>query len=492
VTNSRALTLYIQLHRARRRSLLASSAIGAGLIATVGITVLNDGGFDTASQSLFVALAGVALLAACALDGRALLSATRSRVALALAALAALSIASAAWTLDERVAALQAGLAIGGYAAVFVTAGALARRIGPWWFSGAVAALALIEAILGLHAVASHSLPYAERIGGVWRPGGSFEYSPALAVLQLGALPTLCSLASRRSPAIAGAAGAWAVLAGAVLGLSASRLGMAMAAALLVGMILRPPAGSSQRSPAIATAGIVALGALVAPSVLGEHDGLRAAAPGWQGLIRLAGLALVCGVAWPLGRQARALRNRILLASAACGVGLVLVLVLVMAPRAHTAERTAHGASRHTSALASHPAEFLHGRGGEWEAALQTWSEHPAFGAGAGAYFAASVRHQGSAPTLYAHDLPLELAAELGVAGLLLCVLLYTSTAAIVWRSVKGPAFWLLAPITVAFLVSNIVDWTWHLAGLGAVWAAAAGALQADGERRPRRLREVP
>jgi hypothetical protein len=105
-------------------------------------------------------------------------------------------------------------------------------------------------------------------------------------------------------------------------------------------------------------------------------------------------------------------------------------------------------------------------------------------GAGAGAYYVASVRHQGAAPTLYAHDLPLELAAELGVLGVLLALAMYASSAVIIVRALDTAGLWLLAPTVVAFMASNLLDWTWHLAGLGAVWAAVAGGLAAATARR--------
>jgi O-antigen ligase len=99
-------------------------------------------------------------------------------------------------------------------------------------------------------------------------------------------------------------------------------------------------------------------------------------------------------------------------------------------------------------------------------------------GAGADAYYIASLPHHGAATTRYAHDLPLELAAELGVLGLLLGLALYASAAWTISRATNSSALWLLAPAAVAFLASNLVDWTWHLAGLGALWAAAIGGLE--------------
>ena len=38
-------------------------------------------------------------------------------------------------------------------------------------------------------------------------------------------------------------------------------------------------------------------------------------------------------------------------------------------------------------------------------------------------------------------------------------------------------AAWLLGPFVAYFLLDNLVDWSWHLAGLTAIFAAAAGAL---------------
>jgi O-antigen ligase len=114
-----------------------------------------------------------------------------------------------------------------------------------------------------------------------------------------------------------------------------------------------------------------------------------------------------------------------------------------------------------------------------WEAALDTWLDRPVVGAGAGAYYEASVSHQGAKPSRFAHNLPLELAAELGVLGLLLGISLYATAADLFRRADRAPELWLLGPAVGAFLVANLFDWPWHLAGLGAVWAAAAGGLMA-------------
>ena len=308
--------------------------------------------------------------------------------------------------------------------AVFVAATTLARRTGPWPFAVAIAILALVEGIIGLNAVATHTLPDAERIAGAWRPGGTFEYPPALAILQVGALPVLCGLLGRRSRLLAVGAGAALTLAGAVLALSQSRLAIALAAVLLATLVLRRRARRPARMAVVATIALVVAGALLAPTILGAHAG-----------------------------------------PAARGRG------VAAAPTAsrRLAARPGHAITRNS--------DWLHGRGHEWDAALQTWLDRPLLGAGVGAYYTASISHQGSAPSRYAHNLPLELAAELGILGLLLSIALYASTAWSISRALHTPALWLLAPMAIAFLASNLLDWTWHLAGLGALWAAASGAL---------------
>jgi O-antigen ligase len=124
---------------------------------------------------------------------------------------------------------------------------------------------------------------------------------------------------------------------------------------------------------------------------------------------------------------------------------------------------------------------FLHGREETWEAAVETFLDRPLLGAGADAFLVASARHQEGAAIDFAHDLPLEFAAELGIAGLGLALALYAFTALLAWRSRSTLAGWLFGPAAVAFLVANLLDWPWHLAGEGAIWALACGALAGTG-----------
>jgi O-antigen ligase len=123
-------------------------------------------------------------------------------------------------------------------------------------------------------------------------------------------------------------------------------------------------------------------------------------------------------------------------------------------------------------------AGFLHGRTDTWAAALETFADRPVLGTGADAFLAGSARHQDGQTIRFAHDLPLELLVELGLAGLLLALALYATTAATIWQGRRSVRIvWLLGPAAAVFPVTSLVDWQWHLAGAGAVWALAIGGL---------------
>jgi O-antigen ligase len=355
--------------------------------AAVLVTSLDGGGFTSSSQKILIVLAGVTVLVA----GPEILSSVRSPLVLVLVAIGALSVVSAAWTIGNSTSAARWGLVILSYA---VLAGA-GERFGAWQIAIGIALLAAVEAVLGLRAAAAHALPDAERIAGSWRPGGSYQYPPALGLLQVMALPILLSTKGRARLLAAPCA----ILAGAVLGTADSRVDLALAALVLViGVALKP-----RRATAAA---------LIAAAALAGHLTIGADPPG------------------------RSLTTR---------------------PHA----------------------DLVHGRFREWRAALETWFDRPVLGAGAAAYYQASAKHQGSDPILFAHDLPLELAAELGTLGLLLGLALYAAAADALRRARARPALWLLGPAVSAFLIANLVDWPWHLAGLGAAWAVAAGGLLA-------------
>jgi O-antigen ligase len=380
------------------------------LALAVGEAVLWDGGFSASSRVAFGALALIALAVA---PTRGPL---REPVVLVLLGLAVLGALSALWTVGFAADGVRWGLVTAGYAAiVVVAAGVRAEAI-----AAAICVLAFVSGAVGLVAMAAHSGPFADHVHGAWRPGGTLEYSPALGLLQVSALPGL--LTGLRRPRLRLPAALGLAVALAVLGLGGSRVGPVLAALVLLVALAK---GGGSKS--------------------GEHvAGIR---PTPRGVAFIAAVLLLAG------------------ATAAVAVQ-------------PGASREPHGG-------------FWHGRLHTWRAAAETVADRPLAGSGADAFLAASARHQREGPVRFAHDLPLELAAELGALGAMLALALYATAAAAVWRARRSPAGWLLGPAVLAFLAAGLVDWPWHLAGSGAVWAAALGGVVAASAppvslRRPR------
>ncbi|MGN6275467.1 MAG: O-antigen ligase family protein [Solirubrobacterales bacterium] len=121
-----------------------------------------------------------------------------------------------------------------------------------------------------------------------------------------------------------------------------------------------------------------------------------------------------------------------------------------------------------------------------WRVAIDAWKEEPVLGHGAGTYRYSwdRLRHIKVA-SLNAHSLYLQTFAELGAIGGVLvlglvAVLLWTGFAA--WRDASGTRRELHAALfaaALAFAVGAAIDWFWEIAGLGAVFFLASGALVA-------------
>jgi hypothetical protein len=126
-----------------------------------------------------------------------------------------------------------------------------------------------------------------------------------------------------------------------------------------------------------------------------------------------------------------------------------------------------------------------------WRVAWRVYEDHPALGAGAGAYSRSWLRERPvPQPVQDAHSLYLETLAELGPIGLvLLLVALATPFAAP--RSWWTPVA--LAPYA-AFLAHAAQDWDWELPAVtvAALACAAAPITSLDGVRVPRALAVVP
>jgi len=462
-------------------------ALGLPLLAAIAVTALADGGFSVRGQGLFVALCGAAVAWLAAATPRAEARRWRATPALVLLALGALACASAAWTIAAPADALRWGLVIVGYGALVAAGAFLAARLGPWPFAIGVCVLAGGEAVVGLIAVARRELPEAERIGGAWQAGGTFQYAPALAALQLMALPAALRRMRDARPWAAVAGAISAALAAAALGVSGSAFALAAGAALLAVAVAWPRVALGGHHPtalahghrptALAAAALLVLTALAAYAVAGRYAPPDALGGDVARLVGLAASVVAAAALWlPLRALARATTGAVgatrprarrpLLALTAASLVVAAVLA-TLAPGG-------------TARVGVEPsAGFGHGRPHEWSAAARTWLDRPLLGAGATAYLPASRSHQGAGASLFAHDLPLEQAAELGVVGLLLALALYAACGAALWRARGSPALWLAGPAVVVFLAQNLIDWTWHLPALAGAWAVALGTVVA-------------
>jgi hypothetical protein len=428
------------------------------------------GGFPAAARALFALLAGCALLATLLQDRDATLRAARSPVVLCLGAIAVLSAASVLWTVGETAGAVRYGLVVAGYGALATSAAVISQELpGRTWLLATIAALAGASGLIGLIAAGAQEYSFGDRVGGSWEAGGLFEYGPANAMLQVAALPILLAAMAGDSRRLAVAAAAGAAIAGAVIGLSDSLYAqLAGLAVMALAVIYADRALGRRRIVALVAVVLIGASALGAHLVAGRYyppcelggDGARLGA--------LAAILVVACAAWAL------VRSR-LLAERASLLGPVCVLVAATALAAGGALADPEGACQARTEGVEPYAGLLHGRIALWEAAADAARDHPVLGGGADTYGIVSAPYQEGDHLLYAHNLPLELWTELGVAGAIAAVALYAALAALLLRARHSRVLWLIGPAVAGFALANLVDFPWHLAGAGAIWALALG-----------------
>ena len=460
------------------------------VIAAVVVPLATGGGFSSSSRLAFAALAALALLLAVATRPAGALDAATRPLVLTLLAVAALTTISAAWTIGEPELALRWGLVIAGYAAIAVAVGSLADAPHKTMqLVAAICLVAFVSALIGLWGVVIRDEPSAYRITGEWRPAGPFEYPTALGYLQLAVALPLLRLMTTARPILAGV-GAFALsAAGIVLALSGSRVLIVLALAIAVAAIAAPAFGGARRRIVAGAVAIAAAGAVIAALALGTYavpfdTGFETGRLAWL-IVALAPAAMWLPLRARLDSRTRARRG----AQSASDTRRLLRIVVALAGAVVIVALIASASEEPSGSAVEPSGGFAAGRADQWDAAIDVFTEHPLAGAGAEAYYPASAALQGPAPVLYAHSLPLEMTAELGLLGLGLAMLLIVVVFRDAWRArLTDPAL-LLGPAAAGFILLNLVDWSWHLAAAGAVWAAAAGiCATAVSERR----RQVP
>jgi hypothetical protein len=456
--------------------------VAAGLTAlAVGLATFDDGGYSAGSRIRFAIVALLAAAAACACAPSRARRLATSPVLLVLLALGVIGAVSTAWTVGSAGDAWRWGLVTGAFAAVGFAAAVLVAEVRDAELAaGVIAVVAVGMSVIGLVAAAVTDAPLAHYAGEQWRPASTFQYSPALALLIVSALPPLIAALCRAARAWQQVlAGAGASIAGAALVLAESRTQLAFAVIVAAAALIWPERlVRAPRSMVAAALALIAAAGLAAYAVAG---GFIPETPRPDGTGRLLGLAAVVAagaLAWPLVRAGLRRGGPAALLVAALLAAGVVATVAKPVPRVAAAgivgQESVSGAVKRDHTVRT---RLLHGRLDIWREALDSFADRPLHGGGADAYWFASADHQEGRTVFYAHSLPLELAAELGIAGLLLALALYAAAGRALWRARAGPAVWLLGPAAAAFLAANLVDWPWHLAGSGAVWALALGAI---------------
>ena len=428
--------------------------LAAALTAAVAVTTAWRGGYTDAGRGLVVVLAALALGIAVWQRPDAVARAWRAGPVLVLAALAVVGAISVAWTVGPRGEALRWALVLIALAGLAAAAAALADAETVAWI---LLLVAVAVAVIGMVGTVASAGRISLDICGTRRPAGPFEYPPALALACVSALPC-------------------AVVGGARAGVRWRRLGCAAAGWLLVFTVL---VSGSRLEVALAGAALAATAAL-APT----GDGPTAAV---ATLVAIAGGASALIVGGELGNDP----TWVVLASVVAGLAVVLVLSVVSGRGRRgwwTAAVCLLGAVAIVSASAAERvggcgyADLTHGRTGIWKAAVRTARERPVVGFGLESFAVASRRQQlreRPIPVRYAHNLPLEAWVELGVVGLALILALFATVVRTTLRARRGIGV-LLGPAAIAFLVANLLDWQWHLAGSAAAFAIAVGGLIAS------------
>jgi hypothetical protein len=441
----------------------------AGLLLLVAVAagVLGQGAYYTPVQryvGVLVAVAAVLTLAAWPLTR----SDARLPPVIPAGALAAWAVLDAALH-GVPAAGVRPALLLLGVVAVLLACRRLAQGDRDALLIG-VTGIGLVVALAGWLGVAGRAGSWAWQAQGVWRASSTLSYpNAAAAVLAPVALVVLARLVEvpRSLPLVLAATG---LLAG--LAATMSRAGaLALAVGLLVLAGLRGPRTTARAAVGPCAGALLALGCLL-PS-------MPATSPPRPGLA-LVGLAAGLGLAVLVARLERWSAIALVLGAAAVG-GLVALLVV----GGGGAVQTVAGARLN---LASPD------RGGALRAALRVVAAHPLTGAGPGQ---ADLRWKGPDGGMeffaFAHNEYAQVAAELGVVGLVLLAVLLVALARLLWNArATGPAgtAWAGAvAATAAFAVHSGFDFVWHLpAALLAVTLLAGAVLPApdsDDAREP-------
>ena len=462
----------------------------AGAVVIVALA-LDSGGFGSVALGFTTALTWIAIVAVALGPGRGR-SFDRPLLvaAAALAALALLGALALGWSID-RGAGFEDVVRLSLYLGVFVLAALLMRPgNGPPVLAGIAAGLvvvsliALASRLLGIGAGDAELVAATPAFAG--RLSYPIGYWNALGAMAAMAVPVLIWLESATSARV-GRGLALAAIPPVLLTAFMTSSRGALIAAAIGATVAIAAAGSRPRAVAALTVGATA--ALPGMIVAGAASGILDTAGGSPGRPEAAVcLALAAGILFAVvagpaivtragAIRISGLRMRHVLAAA---LVVLVALVLIAGPGriagdfAATSGREATAGQAQLSVAGSGRAQF-------WSTAVDAFADEPLRGIGTGSYGFYWNRHGSlETPVQNAHSEPLELLAELGIAGLAAFVLFFAAVGTAGIRRARQPggaAAGAALGVIATGLVGVAIDWTWNVPSVAVCVLIAAAVL---------------
>jgi len=347
----------------------------------------------------------------------------------ALLLLALLALSSALWSKDPGDAVRVASVIMGGLVVLNVGRAVGARRRGLAAVGTVTALAGTMLSLLSLLALAGLYPAWVQTLEGGALLAGPFGYANGAAAFLLLTLPVTAALALRSIGRPGAPERRW------LIG------GLGTAAVVIQGAAL-----ILTRSTGAELALLVACVAVV---------------PLWLIVRRRR-----AGAARPLSPRHRAL---VWVAVIIC-VTLLAVIPPLYASTVHGDDVASAGAHRvHT-----------------WKSALAAAEEHPVAGWGAGTFLASYRAYRVGSTTAYAHNLFIQQAVEVGLAGVLMLVLVLAGLLRSGWMGLRARPDVLAAGLlasTTAFLLHNLLDLGWYFGTNLYLFLALGGTLTGLAER---------
>jgi hypothetical protein len=487
---------------------IAGQAPALAVAVAIVALALDSGGFGSVALGFTTALTWIAVVAAALGPGRGR-SFDRPLLvaAAALAVLAVLGAVALGWSID-RGAGFEDVVRLSLYLGVFVLA-ALLMRPGhaPPVLAGIAAGLvvvsliALASRLLGIGAGDAELVAATPAFAG--RLSFPIGYWNALGAMAAMAIPVLIWLESATRARV-GRGLALAAIPPVLLTAFMTSSRGALIAAAIGATVAIAAADSRPRAVAALTVGVTA--ALPGMIVASVASGILDTAGGSPGrpeaavCLALAAGVLFAAVAGPaLVARAAAIRISGLRMRHVLGAALVALaaLVLIVGPGriagdfAATSGREATSGGTKLSVTGSGRAQF-------WSTALDAFADEPLRGIGTGSYGLYWNRHGNlETPVQNAHSEPLELLAELGLAGLTAFVVFFAAVGTAGIRRARQPggaAAGAALGVIATGLVGIAIDWTWDVPSVAVCVLIAAAvlttrALEPAGSSLPRMAR---